>query len=301
MKTEWVLLTVLGLLMVSFPLSGGEPGSAGAAFLKLGVDGRAIGMGEAQAGLVDNVNALYWNPAGIARIGGPQLAFMHNFHFLEMHHDYLGIASPLGYGGSVGLAAYYWTSGAIMGMDEKALPTEEFSAWDLAFGLYYAHELSRLLSLGGGLKAVIERNEKEGGSALATDIGVLFNTPLTGLSLGITARNLGTRLKLMEESYSLPLALKLGAAWKAPSTGLALATDLTIPNDDQPSLSAGIEYSIVPLFTVRAGYKTGSDLGTLAGLRAGCGFSFQKITLDYAFAPYGDLGNSHRVSLLLKM
>lgn len=301
MGTRWALLTVAGLLLASLPLSGGEPGSAGAAFLKLGVDGRAIGMGEAHTALTDNVNALYWNPAGLAGLRGAQFAFMHNFHFLGMHHDYLGLASPVGYHGSVGLAAYYWTSGTIMGMDEKAVPTSEFSAWDLAFGLYYAHELSKLLSAGGGVKAILERNEEEGGSALAADAGLLFKPPLTGLSLGIAVQNLGTKLKLVDTGYSLPFALRLGAAWKIPGAGVILATDLSIPSDDRPSLSAGGEYRVAQLFAIRAGYKSGSDLGALAGLRAGCGFEFQKIGLDYAFAPYGELGNSHRMSLLVKM
>ncbi len=300
MGTRWALLTIAGLLLASLPLSGGEPGSAGAAFLKLGVDGRAIGMGEAHTALTDNANALYWNPAGLAGLRGPQLAFMHNFHFLEMHHDYLGLASPVGYG-SVGLAAYYWTSGTIMGMDEKALPTSEFSAWDLAIGLYYAHELGRLLSAGGGLKAIIERNEEEGGSALAADIGLLLKPPLTGLSVGMTVQNLGTKLKLVENGYSLPLTLRFGMAWKIPATGLVLATDLSIANDERPKIAAGGEYWIAQLFAVRAGYKSGSDLGALAGLRAGCGFEFQKVGLDYAFAPYGELGNSHRMSLLVRM
>jgi hypothetical protein len=36
-------------------------------------------------------------------------------------------------------------------------------------------------------------------------------------------------------------------------------------------------------------------------MRAGFGYKLQKIGIDYAFAPYGELGNSHRVSLLLKL
>ena len=301
MKTKWVLLAVWGSLLSPLPLSGGEPGSAGAVFLKLGVDGRAIGMGEAHTALTDNVNALYWNPAGIAGLKGSQLAFMHNFHFLDMRHHYLGIASPVGNGGSVGLAVNYRASGTIMVMDENALPTSEFSAWDLAVGLYYAREVSKLISVGGGLKTIIEKNEEEGGSAFAVDAGVILKPPQTGVSFGITVQNLGTNLKLVQESYPLPLTLRLGAAGTIPEVGLVLAADLSVPNDDQASLSVGAEYEIAPLFAIRAGYKSGSDLGVLSGLRAGFGFIFQKIGVDYAYAPYGELGNSHRVSLLVKL
>lgn len=296
---RWITLTVCGLLVTALPLWGGEPGSAGAAFLKLGVDGRAIGMGEAHTGLTGNVNAMYWNPAGLAAITSAQLAFMHNFHFLDMRHDYLGLGLPFGTSGSIGIAAYYWTSGTIMGCDEYGMPTEEFSAWDLGIGLSYAHSVSPYVSAGATLKAILEKNEEEGGSALAMDAGALLKPPVAGLSVGMAVKNLGTKLKLVEESYPLPLTVRLGAAWQVPVTGLALAADLAVANDDGPSVSAGVEYTIARMLALRLGYRTGSDLGALAGLRAGCGFRFEMIGLDYAFAPYGDLGNSHRISLLL--
>ncbi len=297
-----IFLCILCLLCF-FPLSlsGGEPGSTSATFLKLGVDARAIGMGEAHTALTDNVNALYWNPAGIAKLSVPQFSFMHNFYFLDMHHDYLGFALPMGDRGSLGLAATYWTSGTIMGMDENGMLTSEFSAWDLATGFYYAHRFNEHLSTGGGMKIVVEKNEDEGGAAFATDFGMIFKPSKTDLSFGISVQNLGSNLKLVQESYPLPLTLRLGSAWKALENRLVLAADLSVPNDDDASLSIGAEYKIHPNFAIRSGYKTGSDLGAFSGMRAGLGFEFQKMDFDYAFAPYGELGNSHRVSLLLKL
>ena len=37
----------------------------GAAFLKLGVGARAVGMGGAYTAIADDVNSMGWNPAGI--------------------------------------------------------------------------------------------------------------------------------------------------------------------------------------------------------------------------------------------
>jgi hypothetical protein len=230
-----------------------------------------------------------------------ELAFMHNFHFLGMHHDYLGIASPVGNRGTIGFAVYYWTSGTIQGMDEKALPTSEFSAWDLAAGIYYANQFSPALSVGLGLKAVMESNEDEGATAFAGDAGIQFSPPVAGLTLGMSVKNLGTSLKLVDESFSLPATVRVGAGWSLPVAGASLVSDVVIPVDDSPSLSVGGEYAIMGLFALRAGYKTSSDLGATAGLRAGCGFILPRIGLDYAYAPYGDLGDSHRVSLIVKM
>jgi len=53
-------------------------GTKGAAFLKLGQGARAIGMGESFVAVGDDVNALFWNPAGIARIKERQLTFMYS-------------------------------------------------------------------------------------------------------------------------------------------------------------------------------------------------------------------------------
>jgi hypothetical protein len=295
-------LAVIALCLfgASMPVHAGDPGSAGAVFLKLGIDSRAIGMGEAQTGLADNVNSLFWNPAGLDRLKGLEVAFMHNFHFMGMHHDYFGLASPVANRGTIGVALYYWTSGTIEGMDMKGLPTSDFSAWDLSAGLYYANRLSPNLSAGGGVKAVMEKNEEEGGAAYAGDIGLLFTPPVAGLSLGLSLQNLGTKMRLIEEGYSLPLTARAGAGFTIPGAPVSLAADIAVPVDDSPALSAGAEYRIAGLFALRAGYKTGSDLGASAGVRAGCGFSIGIVGLDYAFTPYGELGSSHRISLLVK-
>ena len=45
-------------------------GSSGSLFQKIGVGARAAGMGGAFSALADDITALYWNPAGIARLKG---------------------------------------------------------------------------------------------------------------------------------------------------------------------------------------------------------------------------------------
>ncbi|RIK54073.1 hypothetical protein DCC62_32005, partial [candidate division KSB1 bacterium] len=51
------------------PILGNQrAGTAMAQFLKIGVGGRAVGMGEAFVALANDASALYWNPAGIAQM-----------------------------------------------------------------------------------------------------------------------------------------------------------------------------------------------------------------------------------------
>src|SRR5438552_11756854 len=45
-------------------------GSSGSVFTKIWVGARGAGMGGAVSALSDDITALYWNPAGIARLPG---------------------------------------------------------------------------------------------------------------------------------------------------------------------------------------------------------------------------------------
>ncbi len=51
------------------------------------------------------------------------------------------------------------------------------------------------------------------------------------------------------------------------------------------------------ILAIRVGYRTGSDYDGLSGLRAGLGISWHGIGVDYASAPYGKLGTSHRLAI----
>ena len=48
-------------------------GTYGAQFLKIGPTARATGMGSAYTAVADNVESVYWNPAGIVSVRGNQV------------------------------------------------------------------------------------------------------------------------------------------------------------------------------------------------------------------------------------
>ena len=52
-------------------------------------------------------------------------------------------------------------------------------------------------------------------------------------------------------------------------------------------------------FSLRAGYRTNAG-NKSAGLAAGLGVDMKAYNIEYAYAPMGDLGNTHRFSLTFK-
>lgn len=65
-------------------------------FLNIGVDAAAFGMSNAVVASTQDVNATYWNPAGLIRLEDSQGAFMHANYFANIaKYDYAAFAKPI--------------------------------------------------------------------------------------------------------------------------------------------------------------------------------------------------------------
>jgi hypothetical protein len=82
-----------------------------------------------------------------------------------------------------------------------------------------------------------------------------------------------------------------------------LSSDILVPRDHEIGLALGGEYSkrLGQMgFTARGGYRTDSDVDGFAGVSAGGGIDVGRVGLDFAWVPFGDLGNAYRYSLHIK-
>lgn len=289
-KISWSVL-IIGILILTPGLISyaNGPGTTTASFLKIGVGARASAMGEAFTAIANDGTSLYWNPAGLIQIKNMEFLATYNLWFQEIRQGYLSFSFP-SLGGTVGLGTNYVDMGDIEGRDEEGNPTGDFGASDLHLFLGYAKRFQKI-TLGftaGWLNDTIKDSTK---SAFLGSIGLLY--PLNRqLTLGTAVQNLGTQLG----DDPLPLTLKIGIAWNREA--LTLAADVAKPQDNDLSLCLGAEWWIQEIIALRAGYKTNQDVAE--GWSAGLGFKFDRIRLDYAYVPYGDLGNTHRIYLGMK-
>ena len=302
-----------------YPSAGGTS----AAFLKLGVGARAVAMGGAFAGVADDPYAIYWNPAGLAALDGEKNAgLFHNSYFQGLGQDFLFYTAPAAgirvpYAGTfrsgfLGLGLNYFYTPKDMerrsGLYENdplapISPVEgKFGAYDLAFSAGYGWKLRRDVSLGGALKVIRQSIDDRSGSSLALDLGLLRELKWKGdaYTAGFSMQNLGPGIKFISRSYALPLTFKAGLSRHFPGSGLLGALTIDKPIDNYPSLALGAEYQLTGRLALRGGYRYrlyGNELGPWSGFSAGAGVAFEKLSFDYAFTPFGDLGNSHRFSL----
>ena len=119
-------------------------------FLNIGVDAAAFGMGKAVVATSNDVNSIYWNPAGLTAIKGYQGAIMHAEYFAGIaKYDYVGFAMPIDSRSALGISFIRF------GVDDILNTTELidnegnidynrislFSAADYALSIAYAREL----------------------------------------------------------------------------------------------------------------------------------------------------------------
>ena len=119
-------------------------------FLNIGVDAAALGMSKAVVATSNNVNAIYWNPAGLVGIEDYQGSIMHASYFAGIaNYDHAAFAMPIDRNSAFGISIIRF------GVDDILNTTELidsqgnidfnrislFSAADYAFNIAYARNL----------------------------------------------------------------------------------------------------------------------------------------------------------------
>ncbi|MDE2292355.1 MAG: PorV/PorQ family protein [Elusimicrobia bacterium] len=313
----------MGLLLAAFlsrllgAPAAAYPGSTAANFLKVGVGARPVAMGQAFTAVSDDVNAVYYNPAGLALLERQEVSLMHNRYFDGVSQEWGAYAFP---SAEMGTFAGGFTMLRVKPFDSYDVndqPAGTVSAADLEGTLAYGREVPgiRGLTFGVALKHIASRLAGYHADADALDAGILWRQdPRTGWSWGVGVRNLGRDMRFIAESFPMPLEGRVAVAYRgglAPlwnNASWLLTLEGVGSRDRTPYGQAGIEFRPVDAFAVRAGYDQGIDAGL--GLSAGIGFKslergfvgdyFPEIDLDYAFVDYGPLNQTHRFSVTLR-
>ncbi len=297
------LLTECGLLYASPE----NVGTSGAAFLKLPAGSRPSSMGGAFAGIADDVNAIFFNPAGTGKLEKSEFTAQYGLMFQSISHNLLGFAYPTKIG-SIGLGVVNLGVDKIerRSIADTPKPSGEFSSRDTAYILNYSKKIGEKISAGLNVKFISLNIDDKSASSFGADAGLLIQPFDFPLSAGLAVQNLGTEAKFETEGDPLPLNIKIGFGYKLLSEKLSLGAGIDLPRDNSLKLSLGGEFTqkLTEELSVaaRAGYVGMSEekLEKLAGLSAGAGITFRHIGFDFAWVPYGILGDTMRYSIIVK-
>ncbi len=279
------------------------PGETGFTFLKLGVGARPMGLGSAYVAIADDPTALYWNPAGLAGIRSTQITAMHNEWIQDFRQEYAAVGLPLGKG-SLGFSFQgFYSASDLEGRDDVGNFTRNFGFNDLAMTAAYARTITTGLDGGLAVRYMRELIDQDNATAFAFDLGGRYRLGESGLSLGAAAQNIGGDAKFVSESFSLPMTLRLGAAYSHALSGLhglgTLSTEVRKSEGEDARFHIGGEFAYKERLALRVGGKMGYDEEDLS---FGLGITQKAIRFDYALVPLGsDLGTTHFFSLTARL
>jgi hypothetical protein len=243
-------------------------GIGAAAFLRRGVGARALGMGGAFVSIADNYSALYWNPAGLARIPAAQVGGSSSDLFgVGIYHNFIAGALPFVINTQtpslqIGLGAGYTEMTAevqVVSPGGQSVGMIQYAERLITVGI--GLRLPNRLSLGATVKMysfLAPKAGVDGGDASALgfgiDLGVL--APLSpNLWLGLAAADVGnTRLK-WHNTPTEPTDLVMGRYTVGVAfvqDDLVLAVDYVHEALGEGFVRAGVEYSL-GFLALRAG------------------------------------------------
>ena len=308
-----------------------KAGLNGAAFLKVGVGARSVGMGSAATSLSEDVTNMYWNPAGIAlTTDRMQAAFSYNSWIADITQNAFAASYNLEDIGTVGIG--------VMTFGISGIPADRdffsgdpplgdtYDYLDLVAQVSYARYVSEKLSLGATFKFINEKIDDRSASTVAFDFGSVYHIGTMGWNLGARISNLGGDIKFYDFAYPIPLTFSIGSSMTPLSIdnhSFMISVDAVKPQDGQQYYFTGVEYNFDQMLFLRAGWKynysnfglagNGSDEGT--SLRAPLPTSLEKgsvgagvlvkgeytVRLDYAYTIFRTLDSVHRLSVQFSM
>ena len=259
---------------------------------------RAMSMGSAVVGLPQGSASLFWNPAGLASMDALELGLHHNSGLGEAIQETVVFGMPMGAFGSFAVSLNYVDNGTFEGRDIVGVQLANYTAGDLGVNLGWGYQLLPGFSGGVAVKYNLQTLASQSYSAYSMDAGILWNAFST-LNLGVTYSNLGTTVA----GSQMDTGIRVGASYSFMKE-LLVAVSSELKPAGFERMQAGAESILVPGVALRAGYVfnfASPNLEGLTGLTAGIGVEVLKdVMFDYAYIPYGELGTSHRISLVCK-
>lgn len=322
-------------VLASVALGQAKLAQTGFNFLSVGTDARATGMGEAFTTVEGSSTALFYNPAGLARINT----------FVDLSVNQMNWIADIKYwSGSVAFAPFDGRYGVIgvsfMSISYGTFHFTQVAANEKGFvdlenwpspnayviGLGYGRALSEQFSVGGQVKyarqdlgqgiipvyttvftgtgmrqdTTYELRDYAKGT-LAFDFGTLYKTGLKSLAFGVSIRNFAPEISFERESFQLPLSFKIGISMNLLDLFPGIGEDHSL----HASLDAVHPRSYQEYLNIGGEYVFRKSISLRVGyisdhpdydFTAGFGLQKSGIAFDYSYMPHRIFNSIHRLS-----
>ena len=305
-RSMLITASVLALLLAASPALavkwGGVTGEygvkkvniSGMQPLKIGQGARAVGMGDAFSAVADDINAIFWNGAGLVHV--ERVAYQLNWtHFI--------------YDTQLYSAAAVWNTrsarGEVLGISvvsHQPKPSPETTIYqpegtgqdvvvhNISVGLLYAIKFTDKFSFSAKANYNQEKLWTVKTTGFTVDVGSFFYTGFRSLRIAMAFKNFGPDRKSGDRAYLLPLVYNIGVAAevygeKGDPSYLTASVESAFFVDFEQRWHFGAELWLQNALALRAGWKWNYDLeGISAGIGVKQTFGGRTITADVAIS-----------------
>lgn len=274
-------------------------------------DSRFIALGSAGVALVDDANATYWNPAGLASVDGFEVATsripIHSGADNGVFAYPVSVAMSQGHLGTFAANVKYIPWGKPQCREDSPECMNEPN--DLSIAGSYALGIGKRLALGTTVSFVrlvrwTQDPEADTGTTFGVDVGAqcragtfrVLDTP-TVVSVGFALTNVGPTIDLQLYDHAPPTSLRLGVALKMRLDDVRSLIVVSDVQDrlfhDYPSsprrpgpLGIGAEYQFNKIVAFRGGATTARDYyDDQPDFTLGLGLTFWTTRIDISWIP----------------
>ena len=266
-------------------------GNAGGEFLTIPVGARGVAMGQAFTAVVDDISALWWNPAGLGFLRSPAALFTNVNMPLDAQINFVGVGSPVfGGNGTIGaaLTVLSFDNMDVTTIEEPAGNGQEFDTYSTSVQGTYAHNISDRFMAGANFKWAHENIFGVVSNAFQFDFGTNYHTTFAGrgIRLAFVVQNLGTNfqsdgsrlqtegrppdfptfpnsgnlpLEFRTQDFRPPTTLKTALAYyllESEASNFIVNAEFSAPRQLETTYSIGGEWAqtLVPANNVTAGW-----------------------------------------------
>ncbi|MCH8069829.1 MAG: PorV/PorQ family protein [Candidatus Marinimicrobia bacterium] len=327
MKKLVYTLLITGLFLSGISTSrlsaGSEKrkGTSAAAQLMIPVGARDLAMGGSSVAYTYGIEAIYWNPAGLALTKHNADIMVSSMNYIaDIDINYFAVSGNFSRLGTLAFSIKSISFGDIPVTTENAPDGTggTFSPSFFTTGLTYAKMLTDRVFVGATLNLISEEIQRVRSTGASLTVGVQYHDfmNIPGLNMGVVIKDVGTQMaydgpgllreaevvegnrglsfyKIQAASFDLPTTMELGISYRLTMPGnsnIFLGGTFQNNNYSNDEFRVGGEYSFADMVFVRAGQTIAldeRDNSYLFGMTFGGGVNLNltglAVTVDYAF------------------
>ena len=315
------LLCVALVFVGSLAYGGDESrkGTTGADQLLIPVGARSIATGGAFLATTRGVEAIYYNPAGLAATPRSEAMFSYMSYIADINVSYFAVSAHLEDLGTFALSYKTLDFGKIpvTTFDQPDGTGATYSPGFFTLGLSYARPITDRVSAGITTKLVNESVMSTSAMGFAIDFGVQYKFQ-SDLALGVAIKNIGSNMKYSgtdlltrtdvpssangapgavyspdTEPFQMPSYFELSVSYDVrinDMNGVMLGATFRNNNALEDQAMVGLEYRAFNVLFLRGGYETSvkNTNTSLYGINFGAGIEYTlenslQVAVDYAF------------------